>query len=398
VNLTIKYDDPISTDEIDFDENTTVYVVSCRDRYSIRAVSCSLGQLSKDPTTGADVYWLLNAQNLIDKIEAHPIIFPDGKLTSTTLTAEQITTCTGLDITTTRSSTFNTQLGRQFVGNWAADTTQAWGNETSSPTFFSPASHPHSIAPHPSLTHSQDNALRELQPHGLTAEMLLNLIIQGQEFDHEHCHALEKLVTDRHFTIANALAEINGLSSDQAMGIKNGLTRSDVLTLNNYHHIAALAALKPKGLTIEMLLNLNTHGQEFDHNHSWSLQILVEDRHFTIENALAEINGLSNDKVWAIHAGLTRSEALTLNNPYHLATLPALKSRGLTAEMLLNLNTQGQAFDNEHCGALQKLVTDRHFTVAAALEEINGLSKDQVEEIKDGLTRSDVLRSPANRR
>jgi hypothetical protein len=59
--------------------------------------------------------------------------------------------------------------------------------------------------------------------------MLLNRNTNGYDFGIDHCFALEKLVIEWHFTIALALAEIDGLSQAQAASIRNGARREDVM-------------------------------------------------------------------------------------------------------------------------------------------------------------------------
>jgi ankyrin repeat protein len=73
------------------------------------------------------------------------------------------------------------------------------------------------------------DALKELKKYGLTADMLLNRNENGHEFDSEHSWALCKLVLERHATIQEALAMIDGLNNKQAEGIKKGLTREPVV-------------------------------------------------------------------------------------------------------------------------------------------------------------------------
>jgi hypothetical protein len=155
--------------------------------------------------------------------------------------------------------------------------------------------------------------LRELQAHGLTAQMLLERR-EGREFDNEDSWALCDLVLKRGFSLANAFAEIGGLSSDQVHGIKEGLSRNDVLPLSNFWHIAALIDLKEKGLTAQMLLDRNENGHKFDAGHCWALRNLVR-RGFTIANALVEIEGLSERQAYRIKEGETREQVLVGTAP-----------------------------------------------------------------------------------
>jgi Type IV secretion-system coupling protein DNA-binding domain len=84
------------------------------------------------------------------------------------------------------------------------------------------------------------------------AQMLLNRNENRHEFNENHCLALRNLVNYRNFSINDALAEIDGLSRNQAGGINEGLSRNDVIHLSNFWHIAAL--IKLKNLNSKLLL------------------------------------------------------------------------------------------------------------------------------------------------
>src|SRR5439155_15791915 len=104
----------------------------------------------------------------------------------------------------------------------------------------------------------QKATLEDLQAKGLTATMLWerygNGEEQGHEFNDNHWCALRDLVLNKGLSIDDAFTMIAGLSSAQVGGIKNGLTREDVIHLHNFWQIAALEALKASGLTPKMLL------------------------------------------------------------------------------------------------------------------------------------------------
>ena len=55
------YDDPIHAEDIEFTGLTIVYIVNVEGRYAIKAISTGLHEISKDPTTNAEFYCLLNA-------------------------------------------------------------------------------------------------------------------------------------------------------------------------------------------------------------------------------------------------------------------------------------------------------------------------------------------------
>ena len=88
---------------------------------------------------------------------------------------------------------------------------------------------------------------------------------------------------------------------------------------------------------------------------------------------------------------MTREDVIRLDDFWRLTALAGLKSHGLTASMLRNLQVQN--FDNAHCYALQDLVLERSFSIQDALHTIEGLSSTQARRIRDGLTREAVLRN-----
>lgn len=140
----------------------------------------------------------------------------------------------------------------------------------------------------------QNTALEYLQARGLTADMLLTRNEGGHLFREQHCYALTNWI-DRNRTITAALQAIDGLSSSQAGGIQNGLEREDVINLTNFWHITALEKLKQHGLTSTMLLTRNEGGHAFNEDHCYALTNLVENRQFSIADALHAIDGLSQE-------------------------------------------------------------------------------------------------------
>ena len=208
-----------------------------------------------------------------------------------------------------------------------------------------------------------------------------------------------RLYVSTHFLVVNEVAvthgleRLDGLSSTQAIGIQLGLKRDDVIKLTNFSHMKALAWLASHGLTAEMLLTRNDNGHVFTWHYAWALRNLVEERHFTVVQALKEIDGLNADQVRGINEGLTRDDVINLTNVWHISVLTKLASHGLTAEMLLTHNDNGHEFNEQHARALMNLVKDRNFTVIQALEEIDGLNSDEAIDINEGLTRGDVIHS-----
>jgi Ankyrin repeats (3 copies) len=160
-------------------------------------------------------------------------------------------------------------------------------------------------------------ALSHLKKNGLTAQMLLSRHDGGHEFSVNHFLALMRLVYRSRFSIQNALDQIEGLSSDQAAGIEEGLSRGEVLQFNNFWYITALASLKEKGLTAQMLLSRHDGGHQFDEYHCRALENLVKKRGFSMQKALDEIEGFSWNQANRIRNGETR-EAVLGNSAHHI--------------------------------------------------------------------------------
>lgn len=220
------------------------------------------------------------------------------------------------------------------------------------------------------------SALATFGNAGLCPQMLLNLKENGHVFGFQHYHALTDLIKNRDFNVEAALAEIEGLSSEQANCIRHGYSREQIIPLHNYWHVAALKELSSEGLTAQMLLNLKDNGHLFDNEHYRALIRLINYRNFTIEAALAEIEGLSSDQAIGIADGLLRQDVIHLHNVGHIRALSKLKHDGLTVNMLLNCKLKNE-FDIAHSYTLVKLVQEQGHSVTSALDEITHLSCDQ---------------------
>ena len=234
------------------------------------------------------------------------------------------------------------------------------------------------------LSHySQRNALAKLKDHGLTHQHL-----QGKEwFDsHHHVDALENLMVDRNMSANDAMAEIDGLNSQQSSAIYRGLTRQETLVPVDPHAIEALGLLKDKGLTLQHL-----QGKEWFSNryHVKALEKLMVDRNMSADDAMAEIDQLTTEQAHGIAKGLTRQETLALDNFNHKRALARLKSHGLTLQHL-----QGKEWFNSysHQNALENLIVDRNMSADDAMAEIDQLTEWQAKGIYDnGLTRQETV-------
>lgn len=104
-----------------------------------------------------------------------------------------------------------------------------------------------------------------------------------------------------------------------------------------------------------------------------------------------ETKDLNEVQLQGIAKGLSRADVIQLSNTWHIYALSALKSFGLTAEMLLNRKDGGYEFDGDYYGALTSLVQYRDFTVSQALKEIEKISPNQTYFIGERMSRDDVI-------
>ena len=85
-----KYYDPITTEKLEFNDETIVYLIKTTDAFCIKAISTGLDQLMKDPTTNAKQYWLVDTKKLYAEQLNHELLFINNELTTSPLTAQQV--------------------------------------------------------------------------------------------------------------------------------------------------------------------------------------------------------------------------------------------------------------------------------------------------------------------
>ncbi|STX29295.1 Uncharacterised protein [Legionella beliardensis] len=113
------YFDPIMQQDIDLDENTLAYLVKLSDeKFSIKAISSGLDKLPSDPTTHATAYWPINIKSLLDQTD-NDVLFQEGKLTTQSITKEQVITLFGFDPDKISPVQFNPSIKEELVDNWA---------------------------------------------------------------------------------------------------------------------------------------------------------------------------------------------------------------------------------------------------------------------------------------
>jgi len=175
----------------------------------------------------------------------------------------------------------------------------------------------------------QREAINRLQAYGLTIQHL-----QGREWfnNGEHLNALGELMVNRNMSADDAMAELDGLSREQATGIYDGLTRQEVLE--------QILPLAPQ--PVAQIVAVRDFFQQAPHPQ-----------------------------------GLTNAQAQILER---------FQQHGLTVE-----HVQGKDWTNGYIPALQYLFTERNMNVNEVMAEIDGLDFYQAQRIADGETRAQIL-------
>lgn len=222
--------------------------------------------------------------------------------------------------------------------------------------------------------------------------------LQGKEqwLNFYHFKALGELLEARQMLVDDAMAVIHQLNQTQAKGIFLGLTREEVLPLNNIQ-IEALIVFKPYGITAEHLRNKSW----FNHiDHIEALKELIVNSQMSSNDAMNEIDQFTREEAQLIIAGYSRTEILGLTllnrselksfdlNITHLIALTKFTSYGITPA-----NLQGKDWFNDldHIRALSYLLENTEFSLVDALKEIELLNKYQAKGIAHGLSKKDVL-------
>jgi hypothetical protein len=186
----------------------------------------------------------------------------------------------------------------------------------------------------------------------------------------------------------------NGFFAPLPTDIESRPSRSNNNQSINYcncWHRETLRELAQKGLTEQMLLNRNDGGHEFVEHHCYALIALAIQRGFSVQEALKEIEELTNQQAKGIEYGLCRADVISLTNFWHISALISLKGKGLTAQILLDRNDGGHEFGECHYEALITLVSQREFSVQEALKEIEELNWRQATRICNGEARASIL-------
>lgn len=114
-----KYFDPIMQEEIVLDETTIVYLVKIgENKFSIKGVSSGLDKLPSDPTTHANEYWPIPATTLMSQA-GNKALFNEERLTSESLTKEQVIEFFNVDPDQTPPTQFNNSVKQELIDTWS---------------------------------------------------------------------------------------------------------------------------------------------------------------------------------------------------------------------------------------------------------------------------------------
>jgi hypothetical protein len=116
------YFDPIMQEDTVLDESTIVYLVKIgADKFSIKGVSSGLEKLPSDPTTHANEYWPIPVATLMSQA-SNKALFNEDKLTSESLTKEQVIEFFNVDPDKVAPTQFNRSIKQELIDTWSEQT------------------------------------------------------------------------------------------------------------------------------------------------------------------------------------------------------------------------------------------------------------------------------------
>lgn len=121
-----------------------------------------------------------------------------------------------------------------------------------------------------------------------------------------------------------------------------------------------------------------------------ALTYLIREKHIALNDAMAYIDGTTEEEAWGIAAGLAKEEIKDM--PYRkIPILIEFKSAGMTAQDLLTCPHSFSFDAKEEKRALAFLIHQRKMTPKQALAEITHLESYQLDALLAGLTRKEVI-------
>jgi hypothetical protein len=210
--------------------------------------------------------------------------------------------------------------------------------------------------------------------------------------------ALESLMLrHRQMDAASAMQEVRGLSDDQLNAITTGLTRAEVQQVNCYFYARALVYLHAKRLPLDALRIIAREISSLPNGTylGEALESLMLRHHqMDAASAMQEIRELpSSHQLSAITTGLTRAEVQQVNSYFYARALVCLHGNRVPLDALRIIAREISSLPNfVYLGeALESLMLRHHqMDAASAMQEVRGLSDNQLRVITTGLTRAEV--------
>lgn len=241
------------------------------------------------------------------------------------------------------------------------------------------------------LTPPKLAAFLELRTNNLTIEHLINFQHGSHlSFSYNHKNALVYLIRKKHMSVDNALAYINDINQDEAMGIASGLSKEDVKGLYQ-PKISILIAFKQFGLT-KLAIQKCKYDFSYDNNiiETNALRYLIQIRKMSADDALAEIEDLSRFHLDALMAGYSRKEVIELNY-FQTQALILFKQYGITDKQLRECQ---YLFSNHHLLALNFLLFVSKKNFVELIDIVNKIDETQAQAITNGEDIESILSSP----
>lgn len=258
------------------------------------------------------------------------------------------------------------------------------------------------------LNEYQINAYLKLRDQGLTIEQVRKCYWLTSAV---HVRALGYLYTVRKLPLDEAFKHLSELNEIQASSLYYGLTPDEVTDLEQCGVDTLITAKKYQGLQkksdvvklnstqIDIVKDLfhwgitsdqvRAHPWLLTYNQQRALSYLVAECFFSFDKAIAEIKDLKDYELEKIRSGLLRSDMQSLNQ-YQIDALAECK----TAKNELSAASFKDKpwFNSEdHVDAFRYLLACKHFTVQHALEELAELRPQQLNLIKKGEAREDII-------
>jgi hypothetical protein len=194
------------------------------------------------------------------------------------------------------------------------------------------------------------------------------------------------MVTERGISVHDAIKLVDGLDKSQARGVAFGLEREDVIGLNE----AQVAALQTCKTSRNGLTGADLRGKDwFDsRSHGEAFERLLQNKFFTVKEALLELDGLDGYRAYQIAAGTRSRDDIVGLTPWQLY---ALDNSELFKNGLRGHHLRGKDWFNSASNVRMLLGRYKSAGMDGAVAEQDGLNREQLS-LLDYMTRDEILR------